>query len=108
VNRTVNEGRVALVRTDVSEERIASIISVLRFLVTANVVPSLPILVTLMIEQICSSETSVIAGATRCNIPEDGITHSHCSEDLKYYIEQRIYIVMKLVFKYRFIVDVGL
>jgi hypothetical protein len=47
--------RVALVRTDVSGERIASIISMLLLLFTANVVPSSPILVTLMMEVIRSS-----------------------------------------------------
>jgi hypothetical protein len=41
---------VALVRTDVSEERCASIIRVHRLLTTANVVGSSPILVTLMLE----------------------------------------------------------
>jgi hypothetical protein len=39
--------RVALVKTDASEERIASTIRVFRLLVTANVVPSSPSLVTL-------------------------------------------------------------
>jgi hypothetical protein len=34
--------------------------SVLRLLITANVVSSLPILVALMTEMICSSETSVL------------------------------------------------
>jgi hypothetical protein len=69
---------VALVRTDVSEERIASVFrmtrnsalrtlaaiarstlvrSMLYLLVTANVVPFSPILVTLMIEALCSSVT---------------------------------------------------
>jgi hypothetical protein len=40
-----------------------------RLLVTANVFPSSPILVTLMMEAIGSSETSVIKRATPPNIP---------------------------------------
>jgi hypothetical protein len=47
--------------------------SVLRLLVTASVVPSSPILVTLMIEAKLSSETSVLNKATWRNIPDDGI-----------------------------------
>jgi hypothetical protein len=47
--------------------------SALRLLVTANVVPSAPILVTLMMEAIRSSETSVLIRAIPRSIPEDGI-----------------------------------
>jgi hypothetical protein len=68
---------VALVRTDASEECSASII---------RVVPSSQILVTLMMEALGSSETSLVTRATRRNIPEDGILHNHSRENLKSYI----------------------
>jgi hypothetical protein len=51
--------------------------SVRRLLVMANVVPSSPILVTLMMEALRSSETSVHKRAIRRIIPEDAILHSH-------------------------------
>jgi hypothetical protein len=50
-----------------------------------NVVPSLPILVTLIMEALSSSETSILTRTTRRNISEDDILHSHRHENLKSY-----------------------
>jgi hypothetical protein len=108
-------GRVALVRTDVSEKLSASfsrvtngelgttlavtsnrrtlrkntrtsydlifLRSVLRLLVSTNIVPSSPILVTLMMEAMRSSDTSLHTRATRRNIPEDTIPYSQLSSE---------------------------
>jgi cobalamin synthase len=81
------------VGTKVSEERSASIIKgirigelgtmaitsnrcMLQLLVMANIVPSSPILATLMMEALCSSKMSVLTRDRQHNISEDGILQS--------------------------------
>jgi hypothetical protein len=97
---------VALVRADVSEELSASFIRVTRIcelgttltatssrhvrrlLVTASVVPSSQILVTLMKEAVSSSETSVLTRATRRNNPEDTVLHFSYRTRMSWIVEQ--------------------
>jgi hypothetical protein len=80
---------VALIRTDVSEDRIASIFRVHECeLVTERSCLLLyrHKLVGLMMEAIRSSEASVLIRATRRHLPEDDNHHSHRRGDLKSYL----------------------
>jgi hypothetical protein len=90
-------GRVTVVRTDVSEERIAYVVKVTRIgelgttlVVTSNrstlhIVPTSPILISLLMEGMRSFETSVFTRATQRNILEDDILHSYLRGKLKFY-----------------------
>jgi hypothetical protein len=89
--------RVVLVKTEGCGELIASIIMVIligepgTLAVTSNqsseLVPSWPVLVTLMMVALYSPETSVLTRARLRNITEDGIIHSYRRKSIIFYIE---------------------
>jgi hypothetical protein len=84
--------RVALVRTDFSEQEFVSIIKLTRIgdlgttllllLITTNVIPSSPIHVTLIMEGMHFYEMSVLTKTTLRNIKEDGIIPIQHRENL--------------------------
>jgi hypothetical protein len=79
--------RLALVRTNFSEEPMASIIKVKGISeVIAYDIPSSPILFTVMIYVSHYSEISFVRRGTRRNITGDVIPHSYRHENLKTYI----------------------
>jgi hypothetical protein len=71
--------RVAFVRSNVSEERIAPIIRATR-------------IGELKKKVLRNFETLVLTRATRRNIPEEDILHSHRRENLKSYINTDVFI----------------
>jgi hypothetical protein len=76
-------GRVVPLRTDDTEEHIASIIKVTRIgeLDRASVVSSSPILVTLMKKALSSSGKSVHIKATRLHNQEEDTLYGHSREN---------------------------
>jgi hypothetical protein len=104
--------RVALVRANVSEEFSPTIIRVTRIgeiettlAVTRNrrtlrknttwYFFAAYVLVILMKEALSSSEMSVLTRATRRNIQEDTIIHSHLCENVKSY---KINLILKILY----------
>jgi hypothetical protein len=76
MNRRVRNNLSTINRSALQEillSRIVFLRSVLRLIVSAKVVPNSPILVTLIMEAIRSSEASVLTRATRRNISEHDI-----------------------------------
>jgi hypothetical protein len=61
------------------------------FCKSSGVVLGSPILVTLVMEALGSSEASVLAGAALCGISEDAVLHGHCRESLRSYIPKILY-----------------
>jgi hypothetical protein len=81
----VTSNRNKLRRNTTYSTCIVFVSSMLRRIVITDV-PSSQLLVTLMIQAITFSKTSVLTGATRYHIARDGIIHSHRRENLKAYI----------------------
>jgi hypothetical protein len=90
---------VALIRTDVSEDRIASIFRVYECEQAQSEVVSSCIgndsYETMKMEAIRSSEMSVLIGVTRRHLPEDDNHHSHRRGNLKFYLFYLIFVLTR-------------
>jgi hypothetical protein len=91
--RMVSSGvlrRVALVKTDVSEEFSAYFIRVTRIGELGTVTSNRRTLQRNTKEALSSSGTSVLTRATRRNIPEDTTLHSHRRENITSYKQNKL------------------
>jgi hypothetical protein len=79
--------------------RFEKTLSLVQLLLATNTFPSSLILSTLMMEAICSSETSIPIRTTRRHIPEDGISYSHRRENFKFYISTTVLLYLRYTAK---------
>jgi hypothetical protein len=77
---------VNYVRTTLAEILLSVSLQITSVASWANVVPSSPIVVNLVMEALEFSETSALIRATQRNIQEDGILHRRRRGDLKSYM----------------------
>jgi hypothetical protein len=85
-NRSFGGTCASIIRVTRIGELVQSVSSQRASVASYGYVPSSPILVTLTMEATSSLKRRFLTKATQCNIPEDGILHSHRRENLKSFI----------------------